>query len=116
MGDNIRLKRVQSLIREEIGTMIVMGIVKDPRISHMSSVTAVEVSRDINYAKVYISSYEDGASVKKTVDALNHASGFIQQRLGKRLKTRNTPKLSFYADNSIENGIKMTSLLEELGT
>ena len=116
MGDSIRLKRVQALIRDEIGTMIVMGIVKDPRISHMSSVTDVEVSKDINYAKVYISSFEDKAPVKKTVDALNHASGFIQRRLAKRLKTRNTPKLTFYADNSIENGIRMTNLLEELGT
>ncbi len=116
MGDSIRLKRVQSLIREEIGTMIVMGIIKDPRISHMSSVTSVEVSRDINYAKVYISSFENRGSVKKTVDALNHASGFIQNRLAKRLKTRNTPKLSFFIDNSIENGIRMTHLLEELDT
>lgn len=116
MGDNIRLKRVQALIRDEIGTMIVMGIVKDPRISHMSSVTDVRVSKDINYAKVYISSFEDHASLEKTVAALNHASGFIQQRLAKRMKTRNTPKLSFFMDNSIENGIRMTNLLEELDT
>ncbi len=116
MGNSIRLKRVQALIRDEIGTMIVMGIVKDPRISHMSSVTNVRVSKDINYAKVFISSFEDHASLKKTVDALNHASGFIQQRLAKRMKTRNTPKLSFFVDNSIENGIRMINLLEELDT
>ncbi len=116
MGNSVRLRRVQSLIKEEIGTMIVMGIVKDPRISHMVSVTSVDVSKDINYAKIYISSFENSKAVDKTVDALNHASGFIQKRLAQRLKTRNTPKLSFIADHSIENGIRMTRLLEELNS
>ncbi len=116
MSDNVRLKRIQALIQEEIGTMIVMGIVKDPRVSSMVSVTSVSVSKDINYAKIYISSYEKDAAVEKTVEALNHAAGFIQKRLAKRLKTRNTPKLSFFADHSIENGIKMMSLIEELSS
>ena len=116
MADSIRLKRVAALIQEEIGTMIIMGIVKDPRISHMVSVTSVTVSKDINYAKIYISSFENTHRVEKTVEALNHASGFIQKRLGKRLKTRNTPKLSFFPDHSIENGVRMTHILEELNS
>ncbi len=116
MGNSIRLKRVESLIQEEIGTMIIMGIVKDPRISHMVSVTSVSVSRDINYAKIYISSFENSHTVDKTVEALNHASGFIQKHLAKRLRTRNTPKLSFFTDHSIENGVRMTHILEELNS
>ena len=116
MGDSIRLKRVESLIQEEIGTMIVLGIIKDPRISHMVSVTSVSVSRDINYAKIYISSFENSTALNKAVEALNHAAGFIQKQLAKRLKIRNTPRLSFFVDHSIEDGVRMIHILEELNS
>ena len=116
MSDSFRIKRIQTLIQEEIGKMILSGMIKDPRISNLLSVSDVDISRDIKYAKVYISGFESNKSLEKSVEALNHASGFIQMKLAKRLKTRNTPKLSFYVDLSIKQGIDMIKKIEELNS
>lgn len=116
MSDSFRKQRIKTLIREEIGKMIVNGFIKDPRISNLISVSDVDVSRDIKYAKVYISGFESNKSVEKSVEALNHASGFIQMKLAKRLKTRNTPILSFFVDQSIKQGIEMIKKIEELNS
>ncbi|MCF6335569.1 MAG: 30S ribosome-binding factor RbfA [Spirochaetales bacterium] len=116
MGDGFRIKRVETLIREEIGKMILTGVIKDPRISNLVSVSDVESSRDLKYSKVYISGFESDKSLNKTVEALNHARGFIQMNLAKRLKTRNTPILTFYPDSSIKDGIEMIKKIEDLNT
>lgn len=116
MSDSFRIQRIKTLIREEIGKMIITGSIKDPRISNLISVSDVEVSRDIKYAKVYISGFESNKSVEKSVEALNHAGGFIQMKLAKRLKTRNTPILSFFVDLSIKHGIDMIKKIEELNS
>lgn len=111
---NIRAQKMQSLIRDEIGKMIVAGIVKDPRVSSFISVTSVEISKDAAYAKVYVSSIEGNKKLTAAVDALNHAAGFIQARLGKRIRARYTPRLSFYMDRSPLVGFEMTKKLEDL--
>ncbi len=116
MGDSFRIQRVETLIREELGMMIVSGIIKDPRISNFISVSDVKISRDIKYAKVYISGFESNKSLDKSVEALNHACGFIQVKLSKKLKTRNTPKLTFFADHSIKQGIEMIKKIEDLNS
>ena len=116
MSDSFRIERIKTLIQEEIGKMIVSDTIKDPRISNLISVSDVDVSRDIKYAKVYISGFESKKSVEKSVEALNHANGFIQMKLAKRLKTRNTPKLSFFVDSSIKQGIEMIKIIEELNS
>lgn len=114
MASNIRMKRVESLLREEISTMILLNVIKDPRVSTFLSVTEVKVSKDTNYAKVYVSSFQKDAKLESAVDALNHAAGFIQNKLGEKLSLRNTPHLSFIADHSIKQGIEMTHKIEEL--
>ena len=116
MSDSFRIQRIKTLIREEIGKMIITDSLKDPRISNLISVSDVDVSRDIKYAKVYISGFESNKSVEKSVEALNHASGFIQMKLAKRLKTRNTPILSFFVDLSIKQGIDMIKKIEGLNS
>ena len=116
MSDSFRIKRVETLIREELGKMILSGTIKDPRISNLISVSDVDISRDIKYAKVYISGFESNKSVEKSVEALNHACGFIQMKLAKKLKTRNTPKLTFFIDNSIKHGIDMIKKIEGLNS
>ncbi|MCK5672036.1 MAG: 30S ribosome-binding factor RbfA [Spirochaetales bacterium] len=116
MSDSFRIARIQTLIQEELGKMILSGTIKDPRISNLVSVSDVDISRDIKYAKVYISGFESNKSLEKSVEALNHASGFIQMKLAKKLKTRNTPKLTFYVDLSIKQGIDMIKKLEELNS
>ena len=116
MSDSFRIERIKTLIQEEIGKMIISDTIKDPRISNLISVTDVDVSRDIKYAKIYISGFESKKSIEKSVDALNHANGFIQMKLAKRLKTRNTPKLTFFLDTSIKQGIEMIKIIEELNS
>jgi ribosome-binding factor A len=116
MSDNFRVQKIKTLIREEIGKMIISGVIKDPRISNLISVSDVEISRDIKYAKVFISGFESNSSVQKSVEALNHACGYIQMMLAKRLKTRNTPKLSFFVDSSIKQGIEMIKKIEDLNS
>ncbi len=109
-----RLKRVASLIQHSISEMILTGIINVHRVSTFVSVTEVIVSKDTGYAKVYVSSFENPQSVENAVKALNHAAGFIQARLGKKLRLRNTPKLTFYQDGSIERGVRMVNKLDEL--
>jgi len=114
MAENIRLRRVESSIQNEIGMMILRQMIKDPRVTETMTVTRVEVSKDIAYAKVYISSLAGDHSLEEGVQALNHAAGFIQARVARQIKTKNTPKLRFFEDHSIELGVEMTRKLEEL--
>lgn len=109
-----RLKKVESLIQREIGTMISQKKIKDPRIDSMMSVNRVEVSKDIAYAKVYVSSILDDQKNKKAVEALNNASGFIQKMLSKHMKTRNTPKLTFLYDTSFKEGFRINKIIEDV--
>ncbi len=112
--DDVRIQRIAHRIQTEIGEMIVQGILKDPRVTSSLTVTEVIVSRDTSVAKVYISSFQNEEEHQAGVDALNHAAGFIQGRVGKILHTRNTPRLTFYLDRSIEHGTEMIRKLEEL--
>ena len=109
-----RIQRVQSLIREQIGTMIVHGTIKDPRVSPLLSVSGVKVSKDLAHAIVYISGIQDEAKLEKAVAALNHAAGFVQSRIGKQIKMRSTPKLKFVNDFSIRTGDRLTKIIEDL--
>ena len=113
---DIRTRRIAAKIREEIGTLIIRGTIKDPRVTSDLSVTEVNVSKDTSTAKVYISSFGSEAHLTAGVEALNHAAGFIQSKLGKLLHTRNTPKLTFFDDHSIEYGTEMIQKLKELDT
>jgi ribosome-binding factor A len=108
------MKRVESLLREEISLMIITNVIKDPRVSTFLSVTEVKVSKDTNYAKVYVSSFQKDKTLEAGVEALNHAAGFIQNRLGEKLSLRNTPHLTFITDHSIKQGIEITQKIEEL--
>lgn len=108
-----RLKKVESLVQKEVGLLISMGKIKDPRVTTMITVNRVEVSKDIAYAKVYISSFLGGENDRKAADGLNSASGFIQKQLSAKMKTRNTPKLTFIYDPSIEEGFKVNKTIEE---
>jgi len=109
-----RLKKVESLLQKEIGLIIVNGKIKDPRVDTFLTVSTVRVSKDTAYAKVFISSFKNEKSLQRAVEALNHASGFIQSILNKHLKMRHTPKLTFYADTSIKDGFEMIRKIEDL--
>jgi len=108
------MERVNALIAQTIGTMITGQEIKDPRVSSLLSVTFVDVSNDLSFAKIGISGFVAEDVLDVSVAALNGATGYIQSRLGKVLKTRLTPKLAFLADHGIEKGFAMGKLLDSL--
>jgi ribosome-binding factor A len=112
--DSYRLKRVAHLLREQLSGMILKGEIKDPRVSSLASISNVEVSKDLAYAKVFISSFEDHERLDSVVEGLNHAAGYIQGIVGKRIKLRNTPKITFFADHAIEEGFLITEKIKEV--
>ena len=110
----VRLRKVESLLKEEISDLISRGVIKDPRLAPLTTITDVEVSRDLHYAKVYVSLFGDRKIRTQCVDALNHASGFIHVKLKKSIRLRFIPKLTFFADDSIERGVRLTNKIRDL--
>jgi ribosome-binding factor A len=109
-----RTERVGSLIREKIGELIVGGRIKDPRVDPFLSVTRVDVSRDLSYADVYVSSYKSPQGLAKGVAGLRSAAGFIQAQLAARMRLRQTPRLRFHEDRGIREGFDMVKKIEDL--
>lgn len=127
--DQIRLRRLEEQLKEEISLLISQGEVKDPRVGPFVSVTRVEAARDGSHAKVYVSSFAaDGvgavgdpavdaridAAIESAAQGLQSASGFIQARIAKRVRLRLTPVLHFIADKGIREGFEMTERIKGL--
>ncbi len=110
----IRLRRVESLLRSEISAMISTGEIKDPRIEPLTTVTEVKLSRDMSHAKVWVSRFGDRDALEGSVAALNHAAGYIQGTLSKRISLRIFPRLSFHRDDAMENGFRVAQKLREI--
>jgi len=110
----VRKQKLEALFSHEISKLILSGVVKDPRVSHFASVSQVIISNDLGFAKIYMSSFESWDQLLKTVEALNHASGFIQGILGKKLKLRQIPKLNFIPDDSITEGMRISEKIKEV--
>ncbi|RUO78212.1 30S ribosome-binding factor RbfA [Pseudidiomarina taiwanensis] len=110
--DFSRTDRVGHQFQREIA-MILQREIKDPRVS-MVTVSAVEVSRDLAYAKVFVTFLQDDPeAVKVGLKVLNDAAGFIRSLLGKRVRARVTPELRFVHDPSLNEGIRMSRLVDE---
>jgi ribosome-binding factor A len=109
-----RSKRVGILIQEKIGELIVGGKIKDPRVDSFLSVSRVEVSRDISYADVFVSSYKSEAGLAKGVEGLQSAAGFIQAQLARSMHIRTTPHLRFHEDMGIREGFDLGRKIDEL--
>ncbi|MBF0623731.1 MAG: 30S ribosome-binding factor RbfA [Magnetococcales bacterium] len=111
-----RTNRIRSEIQREIALMLERGEVKDPRLSGLISISDVEVSRDLQYATVYMTVFggegEDPGA--QDLKILNGAAGFIRSRLSRRLSMRQTPQLRFAIDGSFEYGSRMDRLLKSL--
>ncbi|PWC12081.1 30S ribosome-binding factor RbfA [Brenneria roseae subsp. americana] len=106
-----RTQRVAQEMQKEIA-IIIQREVKDPRIG-MATVSGVEVSRDLAYAKVFVTLLNDNEpeQVKTSVKALQDASGFIRMLLGKAMRLRVVPELTFAYDNSLVEGMRMSNLV-----
>ena len=111
--NSIKNTRVNAEVLKELSVIIRDGV-KDPRIHPMTSVTAVEVAPDLKTCKAYISVLGDEEALKETVAGLKNAEGFIRRELARTVNLRNTPQISFVADRSIEYGISMSKLIDEV--
>ena len=105
-----RMGRINEEIQRELAALL--PAVKDPRVTGMISVTAVETTPDLKYAKVYISALDKSAE-EQVLKGLKSASGWLRRELGRALGLRNTPELSFVRDDSIDKGAHILSMLRD---
>ena len=109
----IRMER----LAEELKKTVSAGIfdMKDPRIPTVTSITAMEVTQDLKYAKAHVSVYgETEEAAKEAVAALNHAAGFIQHEVGSRMTIRRVPQIKFVGDDSIAYSVHIAEVLRSL--
>lgn len=111
--NSIKNTRINGEVQRELSN-IIRGEIKDPRINPLTSVVAVEVALDLKTCKAYISVLGDEESQAKTLAGLKSAEGFIRSKLAKTVNLRNTPEIRFVLDQSIEYGVKMSKMIDEV--
>lgn len=95
---------------------VIRGEIKDPRISPLTSVLAVEVAPDLKTCKAWISVYGDDQAQADTLAGLKSAEGYIKNQLARRINLRNTPEIRFIVDQSIAYGVKMSKLIDDVNS
>ena len=111
--NSIKNTRINAEVLRELSEIIRTGI-KDPRIHPMTSVVSVEVTPDLKYCKAYISVLGDEERAKDALTGLKSAVGYIRRELAHRVNLRNTPEITFVLDQSIEYGVNMSRLIDEV--
>jgi len=111
--NSIKNTRVNGEVQKVLAE-IIRGEIKDPRISPWTSVVAVEVAPDLKSCKAWISVLGDEEACGKTLEGLRSAEGYIRRQLAKTINLRNTPEISFMIDQSIEYGVNMSHMIDEV--
>ena len=106
-----RMGRINEEIQRTLSDLI--RTVKDPRVHGLLSITAVDTTADLKYAKVYVSSL-DQSDMKEVIKGLKSASGYLRRELGRTLSLRATPELSFIHDDSMVKGAHILQVMEDL--
>ena len=110
---NYRGGRINEEVRREV-SVIIRDEIKDPRMTAMVSITSVKVSKDLKYAKVFVSIFGKNEEEKQeTFAALKSASGYVRREVGQRINLRNTPQIIFELDDSISYSMKIEELIEK---
>jgi ribosome-binding factor A len=109
--EHSRASRLAEQIQRDLAELIRLEV-KDPRVS-LVTVTAVEVSADLTHARVFVTTLADAIGADETVQALQHAAGFLRSRLSHSLKVRQVPELRFVYDESVERGLRLSKLIED---
>ena len=105
-----RQSRLAEQIRRELSLVVQMEL-RDPRLGSMTTISAVELSRDLSVAKVFFTVFEE-EKIKDTKAALESASGFLRKHLANTLSMRALPKLTFFYDESVARGRHISSLID----
>lgn len=111
--NSIKNTRINGEVQRELSKLISLEL-KDPRVNPMTSVVSVEVAPDLKHAKVYISVLGDEESKQNTYLGLKSATPFLRSQLAKNINLRNTPELTFIMDQSIEYGVNMSKLIDDV--
>lgn len=109
----IRPERVAQLMRRELADLVANEL-RDPRLSAMVSITDVEVTSDLSFARVYVSVLADKHGTASALDGLARAAGYLRRELGSRLGLREVPELRFLLDTSLEKGARVDELLRRI--
>lgn len=111
--NSIKNTRINGEVQRELAN-IIRGGIKDPRISPLTSVVAVEVAPDLKTCKAYISVLGDSEAQKATLAGLKSAEGYIRRELAHTVNLRNTPEIRFILDQAIEYGVHMSKIIDEV--
>ena len=111
--NSIKNTRINGEVRRELSATI-QNEIKDPRIHPMTSVVEVEVAPDLKSAKAYISVLGDEQAQRDTLEGLRSAEGYIRRALARTVNLRNTPEIRFIMDQSIEYGVHMSKLIDDV--
>jgi ribosome-binding factor A len=114
MATSRRVERVAESIKREVSQMLLNGI-KDDRVgSGIVSITGVDVSGDLQHAKIFVSIYGSEEAKAETMAGLKSATGYVRSELGQRVRLRRTPEVIFIEDRSLERGMRVLSLLDKI--
>jgi ribosome-binding factor A len=105
-----RTRRIGEQLQRELAQLVQFEL-RDPRL-HMPTISAVKVSKDLGNARVYITVFNEEQDRQSALEALQHAAGFLQRELGKRLHLRSIPRLHFVYDDSIKQGAHLSELID----
>ena len=112
MPSDNRMQKINEEVLRELSHLI--SSLKDPRVKGLVSLTHVEVTKDLEFAKVYVSVLDGGGDVRGVMEGLTSASGFLRRELAAALSLRRTPRLDFIADDSMAQGARILKVLSEL--
>lgn len=112
MPNNRRQSRVAERIREEASGIILQEL-KDPRMGFVT-VTAAEVTPDLQHARIYVSVLGEDADAHKTMKALNHAKGYVQRQIAQRIRLRRAPEITFHIDESAKKTVRILDLIRQI--
>ena len=111
--NSIKNTRINGEVQKEL-SKIIREEIKDPRIHPMTSVMAVEVAPDLKTCKAFISVLGNEEAKQSTIKGLKNAEGYIRRELARTLNLRNTPEIRFILDESIEYGVNMSKLIDDV--
>ena len=111
--NSIKNIRINAEVQRELSRIIQQEI-KDPRIHPMTSVVLAQVTPDLKFCKVYVSVLANEEQAQDTIRGLKSAEGFIRTQLAKKINLRNTPDVTFVLDQSIEYGVRMSKLIDDV--
>ena len=114
MPNNYRIAKVSSLLKKEITLILQNDLENDLLRSHFINISKIELTGDLQFCKIYVTSNAEEAKTKAIVDNLNLAKNFIRHILGQRIEMRRVPEMTFKEDTVLEKGLSVLQLLEEL--